>query len=70
MTTKGKESEKRDVMFSNQLVTTADLKNFKTDILEAIRKMIESDQGLPAKNDLNSLRLEKLNDRQETIQNK
>jgi len=62
MTTKGKESEKRDVMFRDQLVTAADLENFKNDMLEAIQKMIKSDQGLPAKKWLKSSEVRKMLD--------
>lgn len=62
MTTKRKESEKRDVMFRDQLVTAADLENFKNDMLEAIQKMIKSDQGLPAKKWLKSSEVRKMLD--------
>ena len=62
MTTKGKESEKRDVIFKDQLVTAEDLENFKADMLEAIRKMIKSDQGLPAKKWLKSSEVRKMLD--------
>ncbi|MDQ6479987.1 helix-turn-helix domain-containing protein [Dyadobacter sp. LHD-138] len=62
MTTKGKESEKRNIMFANQLVTTVDLENFKVDMLDAIRKMIKTDQGLPAKKWLKSSEVRKMLD--------
>ena len=51
-----------DVIFADQLVTTADLENFKPDMLEAIRKMVKSDQGLPAKKWLKSSEVRKMLD--------
>ena len=44
------------VIFTNQLVTIADLEVFKTDMLDEIRKIFKKDHGLPTKNGLNRVK--------------
>jgi len=62
MTTEEKQRERGDVIFANQLVTTADLENFKADMLEEIRKIVRLDHGLPAKKWLKSSEVRKMLD--------
>lgn len=62
MATERKQRERGDVIFANQLVTTADLENFKIDILDEIRKIVKVDHGIPTKKWLKSSEVRKLLD--------
>lgn len=62
MATERKQRERGDVIFANQLVTMADLENFKSDILDEIRKIVKVDHGLPTKKWLKSSEVRKLLD--------
>lgn len=57
-----KQRERGDVIFANQLVTMADLENFKSDILDEIRKIVKVDHGIPTKKWLKSSEVRKLLD--------
>ncbi|MEO6687077.1 MAG: helix-turn-helix domain-containing protein, partial [Dyadobacter sp.] len=62
MATEKRQKERGDVIFANQLVTTADLEDFKSVILEEMRKMVKVGHGLPTKKWLKSSEVRKMLD--------
>ena len=60
MATDRKQKERGDVIFANQLVTTADLENFKSDMLDEIRKIVKMGDNHPQKKWLKSSEVRKL----------